>query len=79
MKDHRFSEEVKSGGINRALSVEFGWPDHHCDAYRDGDWIVFHCHTCAYERRINQVTGENIVSNPHPVIRNGGRFQEAVQ
>ncbi len=57
--------------------VDFGSPagsqQHECEAYDDGDWIVFRCPICKdYERRINKLTGKMRVSNANAHIRHAG-------
>lgn len=47
--------------------IDLGYEKHECNSKREGDWIVFSCKECEYERRYNwktrevKVTGENIM------------------
>ncbi len=49
---------------------------HQCDAYRDGDWIVFLCPQCeGYERRLNWRTGEmKVRDDKNMYIRHSGEY-----
>lgn len=49
---------------------------HHCESYRDGDWIVFTCSKClSYERRLNWRTGEmKIKEGEDPGILHAGEY-----
>lgn len=40
------------------MNINFNDVDHICDAFKNGDEIVFTCPVCEYERRINIKTGE---------------------
>lgn len=48
---------------------------HKCDAFRNGDWIIFRCPICKdYERRLNWRTGEMRVRNDKPEVYHHGNY-----
>jgi len=48
---------------------------HHCQATRDGDWIIFRCPQCRdYERRLNWRTGETKARNVSATIDHNGSY-----
>ncbi len=49
---------------------------HHCESYRDGDWIVFLCPKCeGYERRLNWRTGDMKVRDTSDTqVRHSGEY-----
>lgn len=45
---------------------------HHCDAIREGEWLIFRCPECDYERRFNRNTGEmKVRQGPEHVLHEG--------
>ncbi len=48
---------------------------HTCLAVREGEWLVFKCPDCAYERRFNNKTGEIKVQHGAPDALHQGQYQ----
>lgn len=47
---------------------------HNCEANREGEWLVFKCPHCAYERRFNNSTGEMEVQKGAPDAMHQGQY-----
>jgi hypothetical protein len=47
---------------------------HHCEAHREGDWIVFTCPECDYQLKDNLVTGEMQIANAKRDIAHSGEY-----
>ena len=47
---------------------------HSCKAIREGEWLVFKCPQCAYERRFNNSTGEMEVQKGNPGAMHQGQY-----
>lgn len=51
--------------------------EHHCESFRDGDWIIYRCSVCDFELRENWRTGRVQVRNANPHVQHfGGYFPQ---
>lgn len=62
--------------MNMSNSFSFLGPEefdqHHCEGVREGEWLVFKCRDCTYERRYNSITGEmKVIHGPGDVLHDG--------
>jgi hypothetical protein len=60
-------------------TIEFKPPadsvHHECEAYRDGNWIIFRCPHCYdYERRLNWRTGEMNSRHSRAEVHHTGKY-----
>lgn len=46
---------------------------HVCHGKREGDWLIFSCPHCSYERRFNRATGEMKVRHGLPTALHSGQ------
>ena len=47
---------------------------HTCEAARVGEWLIFKCPNCAYERRFNRSTGKMEVQPGDPDAMHEGQY-----
>lgn len=48
---------------------------HECEGVREGNWIVYRCSQCSYERRFNQRTGKMEVTPGNPDALHRGEYR----
>jgi hypothetical protein len=51
---------------------------HECNAYKNGEWIVYACAKCNYELRENWHTGELNVRNAKPDVHHSGSYSPSI-
>ncbi len=59
------------------FNVDFGdtSQEHVCIGHQEGDWIIFTCSKCNYQRYINWVTGEMRTNGlTTPIPHSGAHF-----
>lgn len=48
---------------------------HVCEGSSEGDWIIYRCTQCDYERRFHRRTGAMEVREGDPGVLHGGQFR----
>ncbi len=62
----------------KAKVLEMGVEQHECTATREGDWIIYTCKQCSYQRRINLKTNKMEVTEGNPLALHLGFYVDPV-